>query len=287
MAEAATSGAALVNVLRRELAASWRSALGWWLAAAAIVVMTLSMQPQMAEKGGLFEQKVEMMPKALLVAFGIGIKNLTDPIYYLAVNFTMVQLLGAVLAGLLGSAALAREEAYGTSELLFALPVARRTVVLGKVAAGLSLVVCFDVALLGTSLATYAAIGASLADVAKIMKLYTTTATLHTACFGLALAATARARRPRGATSLGLGLVFGLYGIGVVGALSGAYGFGGGGALGGSLAGLRELSPFAHAEPLRIIESAGVPGGLWLLLAVTAVAIAATVALFERKDLHA
>jgi ABC-2 type transport system permease protein len=275
MAEAVSSRVALVNVLRRELAASWRTALGWWLPTAAMVAMTLSMQPQMAEKGSMFEQKVEMMPKALLVAFGIGIQNLADPVFYLATNFTMIQLLGAVMAGLLGSAAIAREEAYGTSELLFALPVARRTVVLGKVAAGLALLVCFDVALLAVTLTTYAGIGVSLAKAPAIVMLYGTTLALHGATYGLALVATVRSRRPRGATSLGLGLVFGLYGIGVVGALS------------ESLAWLRELSPFAHAQPLRVIEAAGVPGGLWVLLAVTAATIAATVALFERKDLHA
>lgn len=275
MAEPVTAGAALVNVLRRELAAAWRTALGWWLATAAMVALTLSMQPQMAEKGSLFEQKAEMMPKALLVAFGIAIENLGDPVFYLATNFTMIQLLGAVLAGLLGAAALAREEAYGTSELLFSLPVARRTVVLGKVAAALLVLLCFDVGLLAVSLATYAGIGASLAGAGKIVTLYATTLALHAAAFGLALLATVRTRRPRGATSLGLGLVFGLYGLGVVGALS------------GSMAALKKLSPFAYAEPLPIIQATGVPGGLWVLLAVTAATIAATVALFERKDLHA
>lgn len=275
MAEPASAGAALVNVLRRELRAGWRTALGWAIPTVLMVLLTLSMQPQMAEKGSAFEQKVEMMPKALLVAFGIGMKNLADPAYYLATNFTIVQLFGAIFAGLLGSAALAREEAFGTSELLFAAPVARRTVVLGKVAAGLLLIVCFDVALLGATLATYAAIGASLANAGAMISLYATTAALHAAMYALALVATARTRRPRGSTSLGLGLVFGLYGLGVVGALS------------GSLSALRNLSPFAHAEPLRVIETAGIPGGLWLLLGVTALALAATVALFERKDLHA
>lgn len=274
MAEAASRAAAFANVLRRELRAAWRGALGWWLPSALLLAMTLSMQPEMAKRGSLFEEKMEMMPKAVLIAFGISAKNLTDPVFYLAINFTLIQLLGAVFAGLLGAAALAREEAFGTSELLYVTPAPRRTIALGKIAAALLLVALFDAGLLVTTLASYAAIGASVERVGTVVTLFASTAALHAAAFGIGLLATVRMTRPRGATSLALGVVFGLYGLGVVGALD------------PRLASLRSLSPFHYAEPLRIVEGGGANGGL-VLAAIVAATIVGALALFERKDIHA
>lgn len=275
MAEAASTGAALVNVLRREMGASWRSALGWWLPTAAMLTMTLALQPEMAETGSMFEQKLALMPKAMLVAFGIEAKNLADPLYYLATNFTLIQLLGAMFAALLGSAALAREEAFGTSEMLYAMPVRRRTVALGKAAAGLALVLVFDAGLLAAAWGTYAGIGAEIGAPGAMVGLFAAAGALHAAVYGLALAATVRLARPRSATSVGLALVFGLYGLGVVGALS------------ASLSALRKLSPFAYAEPMRVIEAGGASSGTLVLTAVAAVTVAAAVVMLERKDIHA
>lgn len=274
MAEAATAGAVFANVLRRELKAAWRGAIGWWLPTALMLGMTLSIQPEMAKKGSMFEQKLEMMPQALMVAFGITAKNLADPVYYLATNFTLVQLLGAVFAGLLGAAALAREEAFGTAELLYATPAARRTIAGGKIAAALALIVLFDVGLLATALVSYASIGASLADVDVVIALFAATAALHAAAFGLGLLATVRLARPRGAPSLALGVVFGLYGLGVVGALD------------PRLSALRSLSPFRYAEPIQLVERHGAGGAIALVVLVV-VSVVAAVMLFERKDIHA
>lgn len=275
MAEPARAGTALVNALGRELRGAWRAALGWWLPTAAMLALTLSLQPEMAEKGSIFEQKLEMMPKAMLVAFGIEAKNLADPVYYLATNFTLIQLLGAMFAALLGSAALAREEAFGTAELLYAMPVRRRTVALGKVAAGLLLVLLFEVGLLAVAWGTYAGIGAAIGEPGALLGLFAAAGALHAAVYGLALVATVRLTRPRSAPSVALALVFGLYGLGVVGALS------------ETLSALRRLSPFAHAEPLRVIEAGGATGGIAVLLAVVAATVASATVLLERKDIHA
>lgn len=274
MAEPIGAAGAFGNVLRRELRAGWRSALGWWLPTALLLAMTVSLQPEMAKKGSLFEQKLEMMPKAVMVAFGIVAKNLADPVYYLATNFMLVQLLGAVFAALLGAAALAREEAFGTSELLFAMPAGRRTIALGKIAAALGLVAAFDAGLLATTFATYAAIDVTLAQPGQVVALFGATAALHAAVFALGLLATVRTARPRGATSLALGVVFGLYGLGVVGSLS------------EQMSALRSLSPFHYAMPLRILEGDAV-GGVATLLGIAVVAIAGALVLFERKDLRA
>lgn len=274
MVERAGHGAAFANVLRRELRAAWRGALGWWVPTAALLAMTLSLQPEMAQKGSLFEQKLEAMPKGLMIAFGVVAQNLADPVYYAATNFSLITLLGAVFAGTLGAALAAREEALGTGELLYALPVSRRAVLLGKAAAGLALVVAFDALLFAVARGSYASIGVALRDPWALASLFVAAGALHAALVGVAMLAGISASRPRAAGSRGLVVVFGLYGLNVIGALS------------ESLAGLRGLSPFHYAEPTRILAGGGA-GGIVGLILLAALTIGASVVIFERRDIHA
>lgn len=274
MAERSGHGAAFLNVLRRELGAAWRGALGWWLPTAAMLAMTLSLQPEMAQKGSIFEQKLETMPKGLMVAFGVVAQNLADPVHYAATNFALITLLGAVFAGLLGAGLAAKEEALGTGELLYALPVARRTVLLGKAAAGLALVVTFDALLLVVAVVSYASIGVPLSDPWALASLFVASGALHASLVGIAMLAGISASRPRAAGSRGLAVVFGLYGLNVLGALS------------ESLAALRGISPFRYAEPTRILAG-GAEAGVVGLVVLALLTIAASVAIFERRDIHA
>lgn len=275
MAEPASAGAAFLNVFRRELGFAWRSLLVWSIPGMAMIGMTVSMQPEMSKEGSLFAAKLEMVPKEILIAFGAQGADFAEPASYLATNFTVYQLIGAAFAGILGATMLAKEEAFGTGELLYAMPVARRTVVLAKVAAGLVLVELFALGLAVAAFGTFAAIGVTLARPGVIAAMFLTAGALFASMFALGLLVTVRSSRPRNAASAALGLMFGLYGLNVVGALS------------GSLAALRGLSPFRHAEAAQVVAAGGIPGGVLILVALTIAATAAACLLFERKDLHA
>lgn len=275
MAEPAPAWAAFLNVFRRELGFAWRTLLAWTIPGMAMIGLTVSMQPEMSKKGSLFAEKLDMVPKEILVAFGVQGADFAEPASYLATNFTVYELIGAAFAGILGATVLAKEEAFGTGELLYAMPVARRTVVLAKVAAGLVLVELFALGLAGAAFGTFAAIGVTLARPAVIAAMFVTAGALFAAVFALGLLVTVRSPRPRNATSAALGLIFGLYGLNVVGSLN------------GSLAALRMLSPFRYAEAAEVIKAGGLPGGSLILVVVALVAIGAACLLFERKDIHA
>lgn len=266
---------AFAHVLRRELGCAWKSLLLWALPGMAMIALTASMQPEMSKEGSLFAEKLAMVPKELLIAFGVQGADFGEPASYLATNFTVYQLLGAAFAGILGATVLAKEEAYGTGEMLYAAPVSRRTVVLAKVAAGLVLVEMYALGLAAAAFGTFAAIGVTLARPGVIAAMFVAAGALFAAMFALGVLVTVRASRPRNATSVALGAMFGLYGLHVVGALN------------ESLSALRGLSPFRYAEAARVVAAGGLPAHVAVLPAVMLVAVAVACVLFERKDIHA
>lgn len=110
---------------------------------------------------------------------------------------------------------------------------------------------------------------------AVVAAMFVVAGALFAAVFALGLLVTVRSSRPRNATSAALGLIFGLYGLNVVGSLN------------GSLAALRTLSPFRYAEAAQVVKAGGLPGGTLVLAVVALAAVAAACLLFERKDIHA
>lgn len=131
-------------VLRRELAGNCKSFLLWTVPVAALVALTVSLQPGFAKQGSLLMAKFAAMPEGMRTAFGIGVLDLTRAPGYLATNFIYVTLTGSLLAGSFGAALLSREESMRTAELLLVQPVSRLQVVLGKAAAALLYALAFQ-----------------------------------------------------------------------------------------------------------------------------------------------
>lgn len=264
-----------LTLARRELRRTRKGLVAWLVPAATLTALTVSVQPQMAQQGSVFEQKMKLMPPELLVAFGMRDANLTDPVSYLATNFTFILIIGAVFAALLGATLLTHEEAYGTGDMLWSLPMKRRVAVLAKVAVGILLIVVWEVAVAAVALATFKGAGVTLSDPGRVGLLFAGGAFVHLAVLGIALVATVRTRRPRAAATTGLGVALGLYGAGV------------GAALAEKLAALKWLSPFRYAEPSAIARTGALPDEAWLLPVVLIATVVVAIVVYERKDLHA
>lgn len=263
------------TLVLRELRRTRKSLLSWLAPAAILTAITVSVQPQMAREGSIFEQKMKLMPQELLAAFGMQNANLADPASYLATNFTMLTLLGAVFAALLGATLVTHEEAFGTGEMLWSLPVKRRTGVLAKVLVGVLLVVAWETGVALVAFATFAAVGVDLPAAGAIVRLFVAAGFVHLALLALALVVTVRMKRPRTAPTVGLALAFGLYGAGVASSLA------------DKLQGLKWVSPFRYAEPAAVVRLGALPAEAWALPVLLVVAVAVAMFLFERKDLHA
>lgn len=266
---------ALRSVARHELRTHWRSALAWFIPAACMLAMTLSVQPQMGKAGSLFQLKLDTMPRELMVAFGVSAMELSDPVSYLATNFTLYMLLGALFAALMGSAALSREETLHTAELLLTQPVERHTIVLGKMAGGLTLVTAFEVGLTGAAFGAYAIAGVHVERPGLMLSLFVGSLLVHSAVYLVSVAATVMVSRARAATPVALAVVFGSYGLGVVSLVA------------NRLEGLRWLSPFRYAEAADIVTAGALPASALGLVILGFLAVATALAAFNRRDIHA
>jgi len=247
-----------------------RSLLWWAVGMVTIAAFQLAVYPSIKKDVAAYEELAESFPEAM--KFFFDIENYTSPSGYLNVEmFSLVVPFVFLSVGVAaGAAATAGEEEKGTLDILLALPVRRTTVVLDKLAA------------LTLSLLTLA--------VVTVVSLFVGTRLVDLdISLGLLVEGTA--------ASLLLGLLYGAVGL-LLGALTGRRGaaLGGGVALALGAFLLESLAPAADwLEPWQpaspwywLLGNEPVRNGLDLAyaslsLAVTAVLVAAAVAVFRRR----
>ena len=269
---AAPASAQLLSIARRELSSSYKMGLAWLVPSTALLAMTLSMQPTMKEKGSIFEQKLALMPAQMRAAFGLDGANLADPVSYLATNATLFLLLGALFAALLGATLLSREELSHTVDLLLTRPVRRSVVLGGKLLSAIALVLAFDVVAAAVALAVYAAVGVEL-DTLRLVVVFAGAALLHLTLLAVAVLASVVVKRPQGAPSSAVALVFGSYGVGVVAATSEQLHF------------LGHLSPFRAVDPGTVAATGALPDAALALPVVALAAVVVALWRFGDKDM--
>lgn len=124
----------MIALLRKAIREQRRSALGWGAAALALAATYAAIYPSIVESQSALDQYMQSLPEAFRELFGT---DYSSPTGYLRAEFfsslgVLVFLLLAIGAG---ARAIGGEEEAGTLELLLALPVRRRDVLLSKLAA--------------------------------------------------------------------------------------------------------------------------------------------------------
>jgi ABC-2 type transport system permease protein len=261
-------------VLARELRAHRRSFLYWTLAVSLLLIMVISIQPSMAHKGSALEAKLAMLPDAVKRVFGLTGLDFTRPAGYLAVNFLYVTLTAPLSAAMLGATLVGKEEAQHTAEILFAQPVSRRRVLLGKAAALALHILAFHVILAAVTLIGFRLVVHGPIEAPLVLAQFGGTAVLAICFGGLGMLAATLVRRPRGAANAGLGIVLGGYLLSVVGAISPA------------LEWVGWASPFHAVAPTRILAAGGLdPLAVAVLVAIGVAGAAAAVIRYDRRDI--
>lgn len=262
-------------VMGRELRAQRTSFLSWLVPLAGLVALMVSIQPQAAGQNGLLEAKLAMMPEALKQAFNLAGTDFTRPAGYLSVNFITVTMGATIFAGLLGATVVSREDAQRTAEAVLTLPVTRWQVLLGKGLTVVSLLVAFHAVLLTVTVATLVSVVPGDRQLELVAAMYAGAAMLGVCFAALGFAIATFVSQARAAPNLSLGLVLGVYLLGVVAKLS------------PKGEGLAAISPFALVEPSEIVKHGGLSlHALWLPLIALAASTAA-IAWYERRDVHA
>jgi ABC-2 type transport system permease protein len=260
----------------RELRAQLRTFLLWLVPVALLVVMVASLQPSMAGDGGALAAKLDAMPEGMRRAFGISRVDFTRPPAYLSINFVYVTLTASLFAAGLGATVIAKEGQLRTVELLFAMPVERRSVLLGKVGAAAIYGLGFNVALAAVALGSLAGFVSSPLEAGLVAALFVGTAALGACFLGVGMLIATLVSRPRTAGNAALGVALGAYLVSIVGAASPDADW------------LAYASPFRYVEPGRIVAAGGVdPVAVAALVAIGVGCGVAAIARYQRRDLAA
>lgn len=263
-------------VFKRELRACLKTFLYWFVPVVGLVIMTISLQPSMAQDGGMLAAKLEMLPESLRQAFGVTVLDFTRPANYLATNLIYVTLTGSLLAGILGATLVAREEAQHTAEILLTLPVSRAQVLLGKAGVLAVYALGFHLLMALTSILSFQVVVGGEIEAGLIASLFGGTAALGVCFGGAGMLVATLVREPRSAGSAALGLVFGTYLLGVASGIA------------PKAEKLGWLSPFQAVEPGQIIANGGLDTVNTTALVLIGVACgAAAIVRYGRKDIHA
>jgi ABC-2 type transport system permease protein len=132
-----------MTLYRHALRQAWLSWLIWAVAVALYILVVISATPAISIDPHLFASVMAAFPPRLLALFG-GQLLLRHPVdsYLDAKLLAYLPLFGALLAAF-QAAAVARDVERGRSDFLLALPVPRRAIVFGRMAALLTVIVLY------------------------------------------------------------------------------------------------------------------------------------------------
>ena len=144
-----------MNIYKRELKSEQRSLLYWILGAGFTLFASMSAFPMMENSGVDISNFMEAMPRTLSILFGMNDLDMGSAMGYHGILIYYVILAGAIYGSMLGVRLVSKEELLKTSEFLLTRPRARRSILLAKVLAGLTLVLLFTLSVYGFSLLSF------------------------------------------------------------------------------------------------------------------------------------
>ncbi|MBN1285236.1 MAG: ABC transporter permease subunit [Anaerolineae bacterium] len=261
------------SIFRKTLFDTRKSTFGWGLVLALLGLLVVLMYPTIQGFEGL-DKIIEALPPALKALTG-DVKDFSSLEGLLATKFfSMGPLILAVYAVQFGAAGLAGEEQHGTMDLLMSAPVPRWQVVIEKFAAfALSLVVVLLITFLGV------VVGVALTPNITVSWQHVFEATMNLAPIALTFGAltflfstSLPYRLPGGVIAVGMAVAF--YMLHLMGQMSSA------------LEPVQVINPFYYHGTRTLFDGMNW-GNVIVLLAASAVLLAASVFTFERRDLKA
>lgn len=134
--------AGLAAIVKGELMQRKWSTLWWIVGITAFISLTLGVYPTFRDQAAQIDQSLRSIPDSAKALF-TDTNDFLSPVGYLSsqVYYLLLPLLFSFLSVSLGSSLIAKEESNRTIELLLARPISRTNLVLGKAAAGLTVLV--------------------------------------------------------------------------------------------------------------------------------------------------
>ena len=211
----------------------WSAALSFMLGVC--VMIYPEMQTQMGDIGAMFSDM-----GAFSDAFGMDMLNFGEFMGYFGVEIgNTLGLGGALLAGIVGINALAKEERDGTAELLLTMPVTRTRIVLEKLLFCAFHIAVVNLAAALISVISIAAIGVD-AEAGKIALIFLANFVMQLEIMAITFGISAFLKS--NGIGIGIGISFGLYFLNILSNLEDGLEF------------IGKITPFGYANSGYIIE---------------------------------
>lgn len=264
-----------MHVFNREMRGNFKSLLVWVLILGGLNALLMAVYPSFAADSIRLQDIMASYPEQFSKVFGLDRLNLGDPLgFYGTEAYFMVLLFGSVFAAMLGAGILAKEEDEKTIEFLLARPVTRTRILTDKLLTYVIYVVGFNLLVGLVSYAAFAIFVTQAYSGRILLLLLVAPVFVHLTFASLGFLMALFLTRRRAVYSATIGLVIGLYFVGVIALLT------------KGLEWLKWVSPFQYVDAADIVFSESLSlGNVLILLAVNAVAVAATYVLYRRRDI--
>jgi len=264
-----------MNILRRELRASWRTLLAWSLIIGLMSVMMMALFPAMMGTTQDLEEFIKLFPPEMVKAFGMDRMSFGEPMGFFGTEvYIIVILTGSIFAALLGSGILAKEEDDKTVEFLLAKPVSRSSVLGQKILAFVLVLLAFNLVVAMSNFLGFALFVKEPYSAATLALLSAAPFFAHLTFASLGFLSALFWTRRRAAYSVSIGVAIGTWAIGLISLIS------------DKLAALRWISPYRYVEAADIYTSGRLePLNIGLLLLICGAALALALALYRRRDI--
>lgn len=264
-----------MNMFRYEWKMIRRSTWIWTCSLIAVIALYLSLFPAMAEDAEQFKELFASYPEPVRVALGMSLDSIASLLGFYSFIFGFIVLIAAIQAMNLGAHMLSRETREKTADFLLTKPVKRVHIVTAKLlAAVLALIVTNIIYAAAASLMSLYVKDASFAWQPFLM-ISATALFVQLVFLSLGMIVSALARKIKSVIAVSLGIVFGLYALGMLGS-----------ALGEKA--VRYLTPFKFFDAAYIVLHSAYEASFIIWSAVIiAAAISGSYYVYAKKDIHA
>ncbi|SEP02117.1 ABC transporter permease subunit [Paenibacillus sp. OV219] len=229
-------------LFRREFKRNLRSLIIWSIIIAAIILLYLSIFPEMAKQQHSLDEMMSSMPEGMKKAFGMDQLTMSTALGFYGIEIhLMTTLLGSIYAAMLGSNIVAKEQGEKTIEFLLAKPFTRQQIITEKWAAVFANVVIFNLVIVAASVIGFQFTKGADVSYSTFFLLESAVVLMHLTFASIAFLISAIVKRTRTVVSMSLGLVFIMYFFSIIADVSDTFNF------------LKFVSPFKYADAAAII----------------------------------
>ncbi len=261
-----------MNVYRHELRALWRPTTIWIAVLSLTCLLFMSMYPAFRDDIETSRHLLENFPPVVRTMFGLNLSAFFTFVGFYAYMFTYLTLIGAIQAMNLGLGVMVRESQSKTTDFLLTKPITRTRVFVAKLMAMLTMLVATFVVFCGVASMMAWVFGAGSVSWARFMGLNVLFLCLMLWFMAFGILISQLARKVRSVVAYTLAWVFGLFVVGLIGAVIGEDK-------------VRFVTPFKYVDYMAIATS----GAIDARYAVVGAAIALTMlvvgyVLYVRRD---